>query len=206
MTTPPALDIRILSLGDSYTIGEAVPAAEAWPMQLATLLRARGMAVATPTIIARTGWTTSELSRGIDVENPSSSYDLVTLLIGVNDQFRGHNVDDYRAGFRALLERAVGFANRRPSHVIVLSIPDWGLTPFADGRDRQRISADIDAFNVVNRDETSRAGARYVDVTGALRRAQSDRDSLAPDGLHPSGRLYAIWSRLVLSEALAALQ
>lgn len=204
MTTPgPMSDVRMLSLGDSYTIGEAVLAAEAWPMQLAAMLRSRGAAIATPTIIARTGWTTNELTRGIDAANLSSEYDLVTLQIGVNDQFRGLGIDDYRQHFRALLERAVGFARGRPSRVIVLSIPDWGVTPFAEGRDRDRIARDIDAFNAVNRDETSRAGARYVNVTDVSRERT---DLLADDGLHPSGPMYAEWSRLAFPDALAALK
>ena len=204
MTTPaPVSEVRILSLGDSYTIGEAVPAAEAWPMQLAALLRARGVAVATPTVIARTGWTTSELTMGIDGANLRSGYDLVTLQIGVNDQFRGLAIDDYRKNFRALLERAAGFAGGRPSRVIVLSIPDWGVTPFADGRDRGRIARDIDAFNAVNRDEASRAGAHYVNVTAVSRERT---DLLAADGLHPSGRMYGEWSQLAQPEALAALR
>jgi lysophospholipase L1-like esterase len=204
MTTPAAVsEVRILSLGDSYTIGEAVSAAEAWPLQLAAMLRARGVAVATPTIIARTGWTTAELTRGIDSANALSAYDLVTLQIGVNDQFRGLGVENYRKNFRALLERAVGFANGRPSRVIVLSIPDWGVTPFAEGRDRGRIARDIDVFNNVNRDETTRAGARYVDVTGASR---EKTDPLAADGLHPSVRMYGEWSQLAQSAALAALK
>lgn len=196
-------DVRMLSLGDSYTIGEAVSVAETWPMQLAAMLRARGAAVATPTIIARTGWTTNELTRGIDAANFSSGYDLVTLQIGVNDQFRGLSIDNYRQHFRALLERAVGFAGGRPSRVIVLSIPDWGVTPFAEGRDRDRIARDIDAFNAVNRDETSRAGARYVNVTDVSRERT---DLLADDGLHPSGPMYAEWSRLAFPEAIGALK
>jgi lysophospholipase L1-like esterase len=172
-------------------------------MQLAAMLHARGAPVATPTVIARTGWTTNELTRGIDAANLSPGYDLVTLQIGVNDQFRGLGIDDYRQHFRALLERAVGFARGRPSRVIVLSIPDWGVTPFADGRDRGRIARDIDAFNAVNRDETSRAGARYVNVTDVSRERT---DLLADDGLHPSGPMYAEWSRLAFPEAIGALK
>jgi lysophospholipase L1-like esterase len=204
MTTPaPVSDVRMLSLGDSYTVGEAVPAAESWPMQLAAILRARGIVVAAPTILARTGWTTGELTRGIDDANPSSGFDLVTLQIGVNDQFRGFDIHDYRNNVRTLLARTVGFANGRPSRVIVLSIPDWGVTPFADGRDRDRIARDIDAFNAVCREEAARAGAHWVDVTGVSR---ANADLVAADGLHPSARLYAEWSRLVLPEALAALR
>lgn len=163
------------------------------------------MAVAAPTIIARTGWTTAELSSGIDAANPSPPYDLVTLLVGVNDQFRGHGLRDFRDRFRELLQRVVGFANGRASRVIVLSIPDWGVTPFADGRDRGRIARDIDAFNSVSREESSRAGARYVDITGESRRASGEPEMLVADGLHPSGRMYAEWARLTLPGAVAAL-
>lgn len=207
MSAPtPATETRILSLGDSYTIGEAVSEADAWPMQLAAMLRARGIAAAVPTIIAQTGWTTAELSSAIDKANATPPYDLVTLLVGVNDQFRGHAIGDYRKNFHALLERAIGFANGRPTRVIVLSIPDWGVTPFADGRDRNQIARDIDAFNAVNREEASRAGVRYVDVTGASRRANGNEHVVATDGLHPSGRMYAEWARLSLPEAISALE
>ncbi|MGE5730807.1 MAG: SGNH/GDSL hydrolase family protein, partial [Gemmatimonas sp.] len=147
----PAAEIRILALGDSYTIGEGVTTDERWPMQLAAMLRARALQVAAPTIVARTGWTTDELSAGIDDARPTGTYDLVTLLVGVNNQYRGRGVDEYRAQFRALLARAIGFAGGRADRVIVLSIPDWGATPFADGRDRGRIALDIDAFNDANR-------------------------------------------------------
>ncbi len=203
---PPAAEIRILSLGDSYTIGESVLPADSWPLQLAAALRAQGVTVAAPTIVARTGWTTDELASAVDTAHLSPPYDLVTLLIGVNDQYRGHSIDGYRASFRALLARAVGFANGRVDRVVVLSIPDWGVTPFAQGRDRDRVAREIDAFNAVNREETSRAGARYVDVTAASRRASNSRSLVADDGLHPSGRMYTDWVRLALPEVRGALR
>ena len=204
-TGPTAVDARILSLGDSYTIGEGVTPAEAWPVQLADLARALGVSVPPPTVIARTGWTTDELASAVDIADPASSYDIVTLLIGVNDQFRGHGVGRYREKFRALLGRAVGFAGGRAGRVVVLSIPDWGVTPFAEGRDRDHISREIDSFNNANREEAARAGARYVDVTSASRRMSGDRELVASDGLHPSARMYAAWAQLVLPELLAAL-
>jgi lysophospholipase L1-like esterase len=196
------MEVRILALGDSYTIGEAVPADSRWPVSLAGMLRARGLAVAEPAIIARTGWTTDELSEAIDARAPASDYDLVTLLIGVNDQYRGRGAAEYRGQFAALLERAIGFAGGRSSRVLVLSIPDWGVTPFAAGRDRARIASEIDAFNAVNREEARRVGAHYVDVTPASRRADADVTS---DGLHPAGTQYDEWARLALPAASAAL-
>jgi lysophospholipase L1-like esterase len=202
---PPsgAAAIRLLALGDSYTIGESVSVDERWPMQLAALLRARGVQVAVPTFVAQTGWTTDELSAGIDAAALVGSYDLVTLLIGVNNQYRGRPVDEFRTQLRALVHRAVGFAGGRASHVIVVAIPDWGVTPFAEGRDRTRISSEIDAFNAINAAEAALLGARYVDITAVARQAGTDLTLLAPDGLHPSGRMYAEWATAVLPIAEA---
>ena len=191
--TPPA-EVRILALGDSYTIGEAVAVDERWPVRLAAMLRARGVHVADPTIVATTGWTTDELARGIDSANPRRTFDVVTLLIGVNNQYRGRSSDEYRKQFRSLLARAVGFAGGQPARVVVMSIPDWSVTPFAARRDRAHIAQEIDAFNAINRDEAKHAGARYVDVTPISRRAGVEPALLAPDGLHPSGAMYAEWA------------
>jgi lysophospholipase L1-like esterase len=198
---------RYLALGDSYTIGESVGAADRWPVRLAALLRERGVAVAEPEIVARTGWTVRELSQGIDAAAPHGAYELVTLLIGVNDQYRGGDAEAYRSDFVAMLRRSVGFAGGRAERVVVLSIPDWGVTPFAEksGRDRGKIAAEIDRFNAINREETARAGARYVDVTPFSRKAESDRSLVAGDDLHPSGAMYAEWARLALPAAQAAL-
>lgn len=201
----PRPPVRLLALGDSYTIGEAVEPDERWPLRLAAMLRARGVDVAPPTIVARTGWTTDELSSGIDGAGLGNAYDLVTLLIGVNDQYRGRMADDFRQRFRSLLGRALGFVNRRASRAIVVSIPDWGVTPFGRDRDRTRISAEIDLFNAAARDEAARAGATFVDVTAISRRAASEPELLASDGLHPSGAMYAEWARVILPIAANAI-
>jgi lysophospholipase L1-like esterase len=194
--------LRYLALGDSYTIGEGVAADERWPAQLAAMLRAHGLDVADPEIVATTGWTTDELAAGIDAAAPRGPYALVSLLIGVNNQYRGLAVDAYRAEFHGLLERAISFAGGDPRRVIVLSIPDWGVTRFADGRDRARIAREIDAFNAVNRDVARELGARWVDVTPASRRAPA---AVVADGLHPSGVQYREWATLALPQAQAAL-
>ena len=199
-------EMRFLALGDSYTIGEGVEAEERWPVRLAALLRERGVDAGEPQIIARTGWTTDELSAAIDEAGPQGPYALVTLLIGVNDQYRGREAEEYRAELTTLLRRAVGFAGGDARRVVVLSIPDWGVTPFAGGRDRARIAAEIDVYNAVNREEAARAGARYVDVTPQTRAAGTDPAFLVADGLHPSGRSYAEWARLALPQALEALR
>ena len=197
--------MRFLALGDSYTIGEGVPESDRWPVQLAAILRERGVEGGDPQIIARTGWTTDELDAAIDRADPRGPFHLVSLLIGVNNQYRGRSAEEYRAEFAGLLQRAIGFAGGEPSRVIVLSIPDWGVTPFAAGRDRARIAAEIDAFNAVNRQETERLGARYIDITPQTRTAGSDPALLAPDGLHYSGRTHTEWARLAVAAAQEAL-
>jgi lysophospholipase L1-like esterase len=196
--------MRFLALGDSYTIGEGVAPAERWPVQLAALLRAAGLHVADPTLVAVTGWTTDELWSGIDRANLAGPFDLVSLLIGVNNQYRGWDLGQYREQFAALLGRAIGFAGGEPGRVLALSIPDWSVTPFAASRDRAAIAAAIDRFNAVNRAEAVRAGVSYVDVTPISRRAAADPSLLAGDGLHPSGKMYAEWARLALPPARAA--
>ena len=196
--------LRFLALGDSYTIGEKVDSMDRWPVQLARLLRTRRVNVADPEIVARTGWTTDELAAGISVASPVGPFRLVTLLIGVNNQFRGRDAERYRAEFDALLAQAVEFAAGKATRVLVLSIPDWGVTPFASGRERSRISAEIDKFNAINRDESTRAGVRYVDITPSSREG---RDGwTAPDGLHPSGLQYRRWAEAALESAILAIK
>jgi lysophospholipase L1-like esterase len=199
--------MRFLALGDSYTIGEGVASEERWPAQLAALARARGVPLGDPIIIATTGWTTDELAAGIDHASPQGTYDLVSLLIGVNNQYRGRGQEQYRQQFAALLQRAIAFAGGEPARVLVLSIPDWGVTPFAHhaGRSPAAIAAEIDAFNAINRVEAERAGAHYVDVTPVSRQAAHDLSLLADDGLHPSGRMYAAWAKLALPVVLRRL-
>lgn len=198
--------VGYLALGDSYTIGESVAEAERWPVQLAARLRAQGLTIGEPLIIARTGWTTAELSVGIDAQKPTGTFELVSLLIGVNNQYRGRDIGEYRTEFRALLERAIGYAGGEAQRVIVLSIPDWGVTPFAEGRDRAAIAAQIDAFNAVNRQETAQLGAHYIDITPHSRTAAGDPSLIAGDGLHPSGKMYAEWARQAEPVALEALR
>jgi lysophospholipase L1-like esterase len=192
--------LRYLALGDSYTIGEGAAPSDRWPVQLAGLLRQRGIQMEGPQIIARTGWTVAELDRGIDAAAPRGPYDLVTLLIGVNDQYRGSDPETYRPGFARMLSRAIALAGGDPRRVVVLSIPDWAATPFArrSGRDPVRISAAIDRFNEVNRQEALKANIRFIDITPASRRAMSESSLLASDGLHYAGPMYLEWARLAL--------
>jgi lysophospholipase L1-like esterase len=206
--TAPNSEVRYLALGDSYTIGEGVSPADRWPTRLAATMRAMGIPVGEPIVIARTGWTTDELSAAIDETNPPETFDVVTLLIGVNNQYRGRSVEEYRVQFRALLGRAVAFASARADRVVVVSIPDWGVTPYATqpGRNSATIASEIEAFNAAARDEAAAAGAHFVDVTETSRRALSESDLTADDGLHPSARMYGLWTRLILPAALEAVQ
>ena len=182
-------------------------AAQRWPVQLVRALRARRIDIQDPIIVAKTGWTTDELSSGIDDLAPEGPFALVSLLIGVNDQYRGRDPEEYRRRLRPLLVRAREFAGGFSEHVVVLSIPDWGMTPFAanDARDAATISAEIDAYNAVNRDEARSAGARYVDVTSISRLVAREPSLIASDGLHPSGDMYARWAAAVLPTAFTVL-
>jgi len=197
--------IRYLALGDSYTIGESVDEAERWSNQLADFLKAGGMPTEV-TIIARTGWTTNELWDGMQAHKIAPPYDLVSLLIGVNNQYRGYAIDEYREQFVFLLNKSIEYAGGDPQRVIVLSIPDWGVTPFARGQGGERIARDIDAFNAVNREESEKAGAQYVNITPISREAEHDTTLIAPDGLHPSGKMYMEWAKLAYLAALKALK
>ncbi|KAB7630893.1 SGNH/GDSL hydrolase family protein [Stenotrophomonas rhizophila] len=189
------MGLPYLALGDSYTIGEGVEPAGRWPMQLAAALRDIGVAVDDPSIIATTGWTTDELEAGIDADAPQGPFELVSLLIGVNDQYRGRSVDEYRPRFTALLQRALAFAGDRAPRVLVLSIPDWGVTPYAmaSGRDRVQIGQELDAYNAAAAAICAEHDVAFVDITDLSRQLGGESVMLAEDGLHPSAAMYTLW-------------
>ncbi len=202
----PQRALRYLALGDSYTIGESVEERDRWPVQLCALLREHcAIEVAAPTLVASTGWTTGELALAIREATLQGPFDLITLLIGVNNQYRGLGLDEYREQFHELLDVAIGYAAGSSRRVVVVSIPDWGVTPFAHGRDATAIAEEIDAFNRTNREESTVQGVRYVDVTACSRFAPHNRSLIAEDGLHPSGMMYRLWAELILPEARAVL-
>lgn len=205
MGTAAAAELRYLALGDSYTIGEGVPDAGRWPAQLALALRAQGHALGEPRYVARTGWTTDELATAMDAEDFAPPYDLVSLLVGVNNQYRGRDAGQYQREFAALLERAIGLAGGRSGRVFVLSIPDWGVTPFAAGSDRDpvQVARELDAYNALALAECRRLGIAFVDITPLSRGAA--RAELAGDGLHPSAAQYARWAALAEPVAAALL-
>lgn len=182
-----------LALGDSYTIGEGVEEEQRWPVQLVEKLRADSVNISDARIIAKTGWTTDELMAGINEADPDRDYMLVSLMTGVNNQYRGRDMDNFREELAGLIDTAISCAAGIADNVIVLSIPDWGVTPFAAGRDQEKIAAEIDSFNNVIVEECNKVGVKYIDVTGISRRASSDLSLVAGDGLHPSGRMYEMW-------------
>ncbi len=188
-----------LALGDSYTIGEAVPEAGRWPVQLAALLAARGEDPGPLHIVARTGWTTDELMAALDDAKLQMPYARVSLLIGVNNQYRGRTLAEYERDFAALLERAIAYAGGEIARVFVVSIPDWGVTPYAakSGRDVTQIGREIDAFNAAAAAIARARGVRVVDITDISRRPDPDGQLLADDGLHPSAAQYALWAERI---------
>jgi lysophospholipase L1-like esterase len=234
---PPLRALSYLAVGDSYSIGEGVDESGRWPVQLARALRAEGVMLADPQIVATTGWTTDELSAALDAmdaalvgatsaassSRPSAgklaaeaapakalptkaaprTRDFVSLLIGVNNQYRGRSADDYRGEFTGLLRRCTGYAGGRADRVLVLSIPDWGVTPFAiqQGRDQAPVAAELDAYNDVARATCRGQGVAFVDITATSRERGGEAAMLADDGLHPSAAMYALWTALALPVA-----
>ncbi|MFC3812929.1 SGNH/GDSL hydrolase family protein [Lacihabitans lacunae] len=189
-----------LALGDSYTIGESVAEADRWPVQLVRELKDKNISVDNPKIIAKTGWTTDELKAAIVSQNISQKYDLVSLLIGVNNQYRGRNMEEFKVEFEDLLNTAIAFSRNGESNVFVVSIPDWGVSPFAAGRDVNKIGKEIDAYNAASKVICDKYGIIYIDITDISRETQSG--FFASDGLHPSGKMYAAWVNKIVSEVL----
>ncbi len=185
--------LTYLALGDSYTIGESVLEEGRWPVQLTESLKQAGISFKHVQIIAKTGWTTDELADAIDTSGVTSPYSLVSLLIGVNNQYRGRPVENFRQEFAQLLDKAIKFAGNDPGRVFVVSIPDWGVSPFAAGRDREKIAMEIDSFNNVKKEVCEKKGILFIDITGISRNTESGADMFAPDGLHPSAEQYKLW-------------
>lgn len=183
----------LLALGDSYTIGESIAEKDRWPVQLVSALRSKGFPFEYPRIIAKTGWTTGELDTAITKASIESTFDYVSLSIGVNNQYRGYHLADFRMEFEALLTKAIGFADNKPKNVIVVSIPDWGVTPFASDRKRDIIAEDIDSFNCVKKEVTLLKGANFINITEISRKIENDISFVANDKLHYSSEMYSLW-------------
>jgi lysophospholipase L1-like esterase len=190
-----------LAIGDSYTIGEGVPLQKSFPYQTTQFLRRKGVNFFAPEIIAKTGWTTDELQIAMEDYSFLDSYDFVTLLIGVNNQYRAYPVEAYEKEFSILLSQAVAFANKNPEHVYVLSIPDYSVTSFGRNLANNKIAYEIDRYNELNQRISHLIGVHYIDVTQSSREAANDTSLVAADGLHPSGKEYEKWAS-ILSDAI----
>ena len=193
-----------LALGDSYTIGESVEENERFPVQLADKLIKDSFDISYPLIIAKTGWTTDELLAAIKERNIKDTFNIVTLLIGVNNQYRGRSSEQYRGELKQLIDIATKYAGGKKENVFVLSIPDWGVTPFAEGRDRKKIAGEIDEYNKVKKEECEKAGIKYYDITEISR--LNDASLAAGDGLHPSGKQYSLWVEKIYPDIKKSLE
>jgi lysophospholipase L1-like esterase len=205
--TDTAQSRTYLALGDSYTIGQSVPATDRYPVQTVKYLSEQRIKFESPEIIAQTGWTTANLLSAIASSPPlKSQYDMVTLLIGVNNQYQFGTQQEYADQFLTLLNLAIKYAGNNKQRVIVLSIPDYSVTPFANGRDKKYIATQIDSFNLINKAITARAGVGYLDVTGFSRLAANNPSLIASDGLHFSGEEYKVWAEALVSMIKRVLQ
>ncbi len=195
-----------LALGDSYTIGQSVAMEGRFPAQTVAILRQNGLRVADPVYIAQTGWTTSNLQAAINTQNPAPTYDMVSLLIGVNDQYQRMDTAGYAIRFTQLLERAILLARGRRDRVFVLSIPDYSVTPFVPAASKQRVSTEIDAFNGINSRITTSYGVSYTNITPSSREGATNPTLIAGDGLHPSDLEYKKWAELLAPKIRTSLQ
>lgn len=191
-------DLTYLALGDSYTIGERVDENQRWPVQLSRALQDSGIAIAEPRIIAKTGWTTLELEEAIARTDLNPPYDLVSLLIGVNDQYDGLDFTKYPARFRLLLKKALALAGGKKDHVFVISIPDYSVTPFGQKKNPDAIRKQLARYNATNKSIAEKLGVYYINITPGSREAARDSSLIAPDGLHPSGKMYTQWVEQII--------
>ncbi|MFC4873762.1 SGNH/GDSL hydrolase family protein [Negadavirga shengliensis] len=196
--------LRYLALGDSYTIGEGVASEESYPYQLVRKLERCGLYFAEPWVVAKTGWTSGELIDALDFEQlKTKKFDLLTLLIGVNNQYRGQDIGGYEKDFKQLMDLGLSLVDGRSHRIAVISIPDWGVTEYggASGRVPGEIAGEIDAFNEINKEIALKTSVNYLEITNQYRQIGGLTENMAPDGLHPSGKIYEIWAE-TLSELL----
>ena len=192
--------ISYLAFGDSYTIGEAVSEDQRWPVILTNKLNMEGYDVKQPLIIAKTGWTTNELQKAIEEKEPSSNYDLVSLLIGVNNQYRGYPIDQYKKEFKELLLQAITFANGDTTKVFVVSIPNYGVTPFGMEKGEDTIRQELLIYDSIADSISSEMDIPFINITPVSEKAKEDPSYIASDQLHPSGKQYKEWVELILPE------
>ena len=199
--------LNYLALGDSYTIGQSILEIDRFPVQLTKMLQKESILIKLPKIIAKTGWRTDNLSAAMDAAKLENNWDMVTLLIGVNNQYQGQNVVGYEQPFRELLQRAITLAKGKKERVFVVSIPDYAYTPFGkNSGNQQQISSEIDSYNAVNQKVTKELDVAYFNITPISREGLQDPDLVASDGLHPSGKMYTRWVELMLGEVKKVLK
>ena len=198
--------ITYLALGDSYTIGQSVAESDRFPVQLVALLKNHSLKIDNPDIVAVKGWTTGNLLNAINTDPPKANYSFVTLLIGVNNQYQGRSLDEYKSEFSQLLNLAIACARNIKEHVFVLSIPDYSVTPFGNNIDKEKTALQIDQFNAANKMISQNAEVNYLDITPISREAKSDASLIALDGLHPSAVQYLKWDQLLEPLILQALK
>lgn len=194
-----------LALGDSYTIGEGVALHESFPYQTIQLLRKAGLHFSAPEIVAKTGWTSLELAEHILHTQLNEHYDFVTLLIGVNNQYRGLSINDFTNDFEYLLKKVIYFAGDKPEHIIVLSIPDWGVTPFAKGRDTAKITTEIDNFNMACQSIATKHKTHFINITPSTRLAKEDETLLTTDKLHYAAKEMSKWAKEVTEKIMLSI-
>ena len=198
--------LSFLALGDSYTIGHNVEEDERWPVQLASHLNDRGVEMGAPKIIATTGWRTDQLKAAIEADTElKDQYDLVSLLIGVNNQYQRRTVASFLPEFKELMQTAIQLAGSK-DRVIVLSIPDYGVTPFGQSRGEEKVARELDEYNRASKEVCDREGIRYFDITPISRVAKTDPELIASDNLHPSGKMYSQWVDLIIDDVAGLFQ
>lgn len=198
--------IRYLALGDSYTIGTGINEENNYPHQLSDSLSARGYTLDTTAVIATNGWTTTDLKNGIDEAQPEPNFDLVTLLIGVNNQYQGLDIELYRNEFKELLDKAITFARGDTSNIVVISIPNYGVTPFGQSRNPVVIRQEIEIYNNLAKQFAADFGISYINITELSELAENDPSLLAIDDLHPSAKMYAMWVQRMLPTVIKIAQ
>lgn len=198
--------LSYLALGDSYTIGESVAEELRWPVQLAKKLSDSGTPVDPPRIIATTGWTTDELQSAIAQAGVESTYDLVSLLIGVNNQYREYPFEQYEKEFSELLETAIEISGNRQNRVFVVSIPDYGVTPFGQKKEPAKIAVELDRYNAKAKEISEDRGVIFINITDISKNALNDSSLVADDQLHPSGKMYTQWVERIFPALRALLE
>jgi len=187
-----------LALGDNYTVGESVLQNQSWPFQLTKVLSEKNIKISSPRIIAKTGWNSSELKIGINNSSLDFPYDWVSLLIGVNDQYQGRNIEEFKEQFEVLLAEAISFSGNKKERVFAVSIPDWAVMPFAKELNREQISKEIDDFNQVIYEVCSFENIHFIDITSISRSVKDNPSFIAKDSLHPSGTQYSRWIKQMI--------